>query len=234
MKPFRSIMLSIAAAGSAAFAVTGVSAASPSDPTSAIEQALTDAESHPRLRFSYTMTFETPGNPPIVQRFDASTKKWTTLSGDPKKLPKEAAQKLRNVMKSESVPGGLLYADFRPYLNHITYRETEDGQFVYAFVPPEANKNESVEELEGTLRARLYVDPTTNQLMRYEVRALRPFKPMPVAKLEEFAVVQDFEPLGENGPSVLRRLYSRTKGTRAFRKIDTEFTATFSDIQLVE
>lgn len=212
----------------------GAAIAQPPGASERIDAIFGAAEATPDLAFSFTMTFEVPGAPPLVQRFDAATGAWQPIEGDPDTLPDAARQKLRNVMKSETKPGGLLYADFRQHLDDITFDRAEDGQWVYAFVPPEARGRDVGEELDEVMLARLYVDPDTDILARYEVRARKPFKPMPVAKLDEFVVVQEFARLGGTGPAVLTRMYSRTKGRRAFRPIDTEFTATFTDVVAVD
>jgi hypothetical protein len=199
-----------------------------------LDAALSQAEAQPDLRVSYTMRFEWPGEAPVVQRFDAAERRWTTIEGDAERLPDDAQDKLGNVMKSESVPGGLLYADFRKHLRDVQPVEETEDRLVYSFIPPEAEDRDVGAEAEAAVRARLYVAKDGGRLARYEVRGLKPFKPLPVARMEEFVVEQDFERLGEDGPALLTRLYSRQKGERFFRKVDTEFTATFSDFEIVQ
>lgn len=199
-----------------------------------IDAALTEAEELNGLRFSYTMTFEWPGEAPVSVRYDAEAKRFSTLSGNPDALSGPARQKLKNIKKSESVPGGLLYADFRDYLDDITLVEETDEQYIYRFIPSQVDEDDVTGTADDVVRARLYVSKNDDRLARYEVKGLQPFKPNPASKMEEFEVVQEFERLGEDGPAVLRRLYSKQKGERFFRDVDTEFTATFSDFVAAE
>ncbi|WP_370338510.1 hypothetical protein [Parvularcula marina] len=199
-----------------------------------IDAALSEAEAEAGLRYSYTMKFEWPGEAPITVRYDAGRDRWSTLDGNPDALPREAKKKLGNIKKSESEPGGLLYADFREYLDDITLVNETDDQYIYRFIPSQVDEDDVTGTAEDVVRARLYVAKDDQRLARYEVKGLKPFKPNPAAKMEEFEVVQEFERLGENGPAVLRKLYSRQKGEQFFRSVDTEFTATFSDFEKVE
>lgn len=199
-----------------------------------LDTALAEAEATPALRFSYTMRFEWPGAPAITERFDAPTRSWTVVEGRRADLPRQARDKLNKIKNGESIPGGLLYADFRPHLRAVVPAAHTDTQYVFAFIPPEAADEPSAQQAEETVRARLYIDKAQGHLARYEVRGLRPFKPLPVTQMEEFLVIQDFERLGDTGPAVLVRLRSRQKGERFFRKVDTDFTAYFSDFVQVE
>ena len=203
-----------------------------------LDSALSDAETTPKLRLSYSMRYEAPGEAPVTLRFDAQTRYWSVVEGDPGALSKNAREKLNNIKKSESVPGGLLYADFRKYLRAVEALEETETQLIYRFLPPEAEGEDAADDAEEVMRARLYVDKADGKLARYEVVGLKPFKPLPVAKMEEFVVEQDFERLEENGekngPAVLVRLRSRQKGERFFRKVDTDFTAHFFDFERVE
>lgn len=198
-----------------------------------LDQALAEAEQTPKLKISYTMRFEWPGAPAITTRYDARTEDWTILQGNQDALPGPARQKLRNVQKSESRPGGLLYADFREYLTQIELFQETDEQWIYSFIPPEADENDVSAGAEASIHARLYIDKEKSILKRYQVRAIEPVRPVPMVKLEEFVVEQDFERLGPDGPAVLVRLYSKQKGRRVFRQVDTEFTATFSDFEII-
>lgn len=201
------------------------------DDLAPIETALSEAEAKEGLKLSYTMKFEWPGEAAVTVRYDAEERRFSTLSGKIDALPKYARQKLENIKKSESKPGGLLYADFRSYLDAITFEEETPDQYIYSFIPSQVDEDDMTGDTQDVVRARLYVSKTDDILERYEVLGLRPFKPNAAAKMEKFEVVQDFERLGDNGPAVLTRLYSRQKGERFFRKVDTEFTAYFYDFE---
>ncbi|MEM9989760.1 MAG: hypothetical protein AAF723_09615 [Pseudomonadota bacterium] len=198
-----------------------------------MDQALTEAEAHKNLQVSYTMTFEWPGEPIVKQRYNAQTENWSLLEGAPDTLPPSAQTKLRNVQKSESKIGGLLYADYRPYLTDVALINETDTQYIYQFIPPEANKRDLPEDIHQRVHARLTVQKSPPTLLRYEVKALEPLSPYPLVEMEEFVVDQTFTRQGENGLPLLTKLTSKQKGKRPFKKIDTEFTATFSDFEVL-
>ncbi|ADM09366.1 hypothetical protein PB2503_06502 [Parvularcula bermudensis HTCC2503] len=199
-----------------------------------LNDVLRDAEDRGALKISYTMRFDWPGASPVTARFDATTSQWQLLAGDPEDLPAPAREKFQNVQRSESRPGGLLYGDFRPYLADIALIEETETHFLYSFVPTQIGDAAAREPEQDILRTRLIVTKDTPHLTLYEVRGLRPFKPNPATKMEEFVVTQRFAPLGEDGPVVLRELYSRQKGDRFFRPVDIEFTATFSAFTAID
>ncbi|MEM9423083.1 MAG: hypothetical protein AAF986_11415, partial [Pseudomonadota bacterium] len=155
--------------------MTGYSHASPLPVP--LDTALTQAEATPKLRLSYSMRYEAPGEHAVTLRFDAQTRKWSVLEGDPKSLSRQAREKLGNVKKSESVPGGLLYADFRKHLRAVELIEETEAQHIYRFLPPEAEEQEAAKNVEAVMRARLYIDKAEGTLARYEVVGLAPFKP---------------------------------------------------------
>ena len=199
-----------------------------------LDKVLTEAEATPATRISYTMRFTWRDEAPVTLRYDADEKEWSALDGDPKALPRTAQKKLKNVKKSESTPGGLLYADFRDYLRDVRPLGTEKDETVLTFRPKQVDADEMTADGQANVQARLYVDQDTNTLRRYEVIGLHPFKPNMATKMEAFEVIQDFERLGDDGPAVLVRLKSVQKGERLFKEIDTDFVATFSDFEIVD
>ncbi len=198
-----------------------------------LDAALSEAEETPRARYSYTMTFEWQGADPIVARFEVQSRDWTLISGDPSQLPGEARKRFENVKKSESVPGGLLYADFREHLKQVRLIEETGSEAIYRFTPPEAEERDVPEDVDDQVRARLVVDTAQGHLALYEVRALQPVSPYPTASFDRFVVEQAFAPLPDGGPSVLRRLTVEQQGTRFFRDVDVAYTAYFSDFESV-
>ncbi len=196
-----------------------------------LDAALTRAEQTPDYRLSFTMAFSWKGGPAVTTRFDASSGAWTHVSGDLDAMPSEARAAMGRVQASEAKPGGLLYADFRPYLSGIEAMEVTGDKAVYSFIPPETKR---LEAEDPPVEARLVVSKADARLAVYSVAALRPFKPNPFSKLEVFEVRQEFERLDGDGPAVLVRLVSRRQGSQVFRSVDVDFTATFSDFVPLE
>lgn len=197
-----------------------------------LDAALAAAERTPDMKLSFTLRFQWPDAPEIVQRFDAATKSWTTLDGDPGALSAAARKAFDVVKRTESKPGGLLYADFRPYLKDVELVEESDRQAVFSFSSPEADRVSS--EAREAVEARLVLDRESGLLTRYSVRALAPFKPLPVARVDEYLYELAFAPLAAGGPAVTTEIRKFAKGRRMGARIDEAYTAFFSDFDVVE
>ncbi len=197
-----------------------------------LDAALAAAERTPDLKLSFTLRFQWPDAADITQRFDATTKSWTTLEGDPGSMSAAARKAFDVVKRTESKPGGLLYADFRPYLKDVELVEETDRQAVFSFSSPEADRVSS--EARESIEARLVLDRESGLLTRYSVRALSPFRPLPVARIDEYIYELDFEPLAAGGPAVMTQIRKLAKGRRLGARVDEQYTALFSDFAIVE
>lgn len=196
-----------------------------------VDAALREAEATPKLQVSFSMRFAAAGNAPVTMRFDARTRDWTTLDGDMRQLSPDAQQKLRNVMKSESAPGGLLYADFRPHLTEVMPAgQTAEGHNAYTFVPPEAAGKKTADAA-NLFRTRIEI--ADGVLVLYEVRALQPVSPMPMTRFDTFLVRQEFARISAEGPVLLSRMVNEQRGQRVGKTVDVAFTASFFDYEII-
>ncbi len=197
-----------------------------------LDAALAEAERTPDMKVSFTLRFQWPDETDIVQRFDAALQSWTTLEGDPDMMSNAARKALNVVKRTESKPGGLLYADFRPYLKDIALIEETDERAVFSFSSPEADRlSASAKE---AVEARIILDRNTGFLTRYSVRALAPFKPLPIARVDEYLYELDFAPIKAGGPAATTRIHKFAKGRRMGARIDEQYTVLFSDFAIVE
>lgn len=193
-----------------------------------LDRALAAAETQSETQVSFTMIFRWKEMPPVHLRFDAAQNQWSILEGDSGVLPVIARKKLRN-LKKEAKPGGILYADFRPYLKEVSLESDENGEFVYRFRPPEAAEASNGTDPDSVIKARLHVDPAQNLLRLYSVRSQKGFKPNPGARLEDFILEHEFARVIDGLPPLQTRMYLKAKGERFFRQVDEEFTVIFSN-----
>ena len=195
-----------------------------------LDAALARAEAEGPARYAFTMRFAAADAAPVTLRYHPE-KGWQTLSGDPDALPDGARDALARTKEQEAVPGGLLYGDFREHLAEVTLTGETDDAYTYAFVPPEARERGMGGEDMNAMSARLVVSKEDGRLALYDLEALRPFKPLPIVRLDAFALEHEFARLdGEaDGPAVLVRLRSVRRGSRMFQRVDEDFEATFTD-----
>ncbi len=196
-----------------------------------VEKALAEAEAQDDYRVSYSMRFIWPDAEPVTARYDATTKRWATLSGDPDALSGAGPKKFKTWKRVESKPGGLLYADYRSSLRDVTLVGETDDALTYNFVSPQTP--DSLEEAADVVETKLVIDKTDGRMSLYSVRALKPFKPNVASNLEEFEFTQTFARIGDDGPAVMTKTYWRAKGKRVFSSVDEEYTVEFFDFEPV-
>lgn len=184
-----------------------------------LETAFSEAQAHKDLVVSYTMAFSWRGAPPVTARFDAASNAWTDIAGDASALPPEAQRKFRNWKKSESVAGGLTYADYVGELDEVSLEEETPEALVYRFAAPGGE----------SIRTRLIYDRAAAGLSFYSVEATRAFKPDPTARLETFAFQQTFARVLEGAPPLMTRVKWKARGQRLLSRVDEDYEIVFSD-----
>ena len=228
MKPF-SLICIIALAFAAIYPPSGFAAQNTLPPL--LDKALKEAEAQSDLRVSYTMTFLWPGEEDIVSRYDAKQKNWSLISGNPKALPRKARSKYNKFKRIESVPGGLVYADYRGSIKSAMQVEENSEEIAFSFTSPQTPSD--IEDLSDTVRTRLIVDRRDNIMSEYSIHALKPFSRGPALSMNEFSYVHTFERVFEDTPPLMTKAYCNAKGRRFFSTIDEEYTLLFSDFQKV-
>ncbi|MEO0612268.1 MAG: hypothetical protein AAFY83_02980 [Pseudomonadota bacterium] len=196
-----------------------------------VAQALAKAEARADLQVSFTMAFRWFEDPPVVNRYDASSQRWTVIAGSPDALPAAARKKLKTYKRLEAQPGGLTYADYRQHLQDITLVEEIPARLVYTFVSAQLPK--SMVNLNERVRTRLVIDRETGDLKTYLVEALAPFRANVMSSLNDFYFTQEFEKVFPDTPALMTRMHWRAKGKRFLQTINEDFEIIFSDFVLV-
>ncbi len=217
-----------------AFCISLFVPASADDLPAPLDTALSEAEANDKMRFSYTQTFTWVGTEPIVERFDAATKKWTLISGSPDNLPKKARKKHKNWRKGESIPGGLLYADYRSSFKNIQLTEETEETLFYSFTAGQADSDKLDENPGDNIFTQTTVRKDDNTMTSYQIKALQGFKPNPVSRLDEFVFEQFFDRPDPTLPAVMTKVYWRAKGKQMMSSVDEEFTITYSDFEVLK
>ena len=151
---------------------------------------------------------------------DLKGEAWTaaTLGAD---LDAAARAKFANWKRSESVPGGLTYADYADHLDDVALASENGETLVYRFAAAGAKS--------GDAETRLVFDRRTGGLVGYRVAALAPIRPDPATRLETFVFEQTFARVVDDAPPLMTHVRWRAAGTRAFRRVDEDYEIDFSD-----
>ena len=180
------------------------------------------------------MTWKWEDQPEVVERYDARTDSWTLVSGDPDALDRNGRKKLKTYKRVESVPGGLLYADYRDSLKGVTLDQETDEAYLYNFVAGQADDADLEDGADEKVNTRIKVSKDDGAMQLYSVKALTPFKPNAVSKLDKFIFEQNFERITPDTPPVMTRVYWRAQGKQVFSSVDEEYTVLFSDFEIIE
>ena len=196
-----------------------------------VDRALEEAEAHADLKVSYTMSFRWFEGDIVSARFDAESRRWTPVKGNPDRLERRARKKFRTYQRVESKPGGLIYADYRPHLSDLALISETAERLVYQFISPQTPK--SVVQAQDRVKTELVVDRHEGHLTRYAIQSLKPFKPNAVSKLDEFVFEQTFSRISPDFPPVMTHVYWRARGKRLLSTVDEEYEIIFSDFEIV-
>ncbi len=214
--------------------VTSFSGANAQDLPPPVDRALQEAEANADLRLSYTMAFrwliDGAVDKRVVARFDAVSEEWTFLDGALEDLSHRARKKFRTYQRLESKPGGLVYAEYRPFLADVTPTLETDQHRAYSF--RSAQPPASIAE-RGPVDTTLIVSKTHGGIERYAIKTTAPFKPNAASRLDDFVFEQTFERAAPDSPPLMTRLYWRLKGTRLLAILDEEFDIEFYDFRIV-
>ena len=199
-----------------------------------LDKALSEAEARQNFKVSYTMTWQWEEAADVVERYDARTGEWTLVSGDPGALDRTGRKKLNTYKRVESEPGGLLYADYRDSLKGVTLDQETSDAWLYNFIAGQAESADLEDGAEEKVTTQIRVSKEDGAMELYAVKALTPFKPNAVSKLETFIFEQNFERITPDTPPVMTRVYWKAVGKQLLSSVDEEYTVLFSDFEIVE
>lgn len=191
----------------------------------ALDRALAEAEAQGRLVLSFSMRFRWRSAPPVVARFDAANGRWRVLSGDPNALGPEGRRKFESYKRQESAPGGLVAGDYRAHLADVEALGSDGDKDVFSFTAREARTAPAAAAVGG----RLHVDRAHGGLALYRLEALRPFKPAPATRLDEFLFEHRFERSLDGAPPLLVKARVKASGRRVLARINEDYEADFFD-----
>lgn len=233
----RTALLTLAAFSSSAAlaaddAVAGASA--PATPAALLEAAVAKAKAHADDRFAYTLTMisdEDGEERTLAARFDPRSPagaRWTLLSPPQDSLDKETRKAVDAFTKSGVDDGPLLYDGLEDVIGAA--KLVEDDGATAVFVAPVTDEDAPKDALE----IRITLDKASAYLSTIEVRALKPFKPAPVAKVKSLIQRQTFSAPVDGGPALLASSVSEIEGEAMFKSFSEKSRQIYSDIEPVD
>ncbi len=192
-----------------------------------VEQALREAEAHADLRLSFTLVFQWADGPEIVERYNASSGRWTVLKGDPNALDATARGKLAHAKRLEAMPGGLVAADYRKSIAGAELISMSPVETVYRFQAPRQSK------VAENVQAELGLGPLGG-LTRYSIRTDEKIEPTLFMRFDKFVFEHHFERVFADLPPLLTRAVICREGSTLRRAISEDYVLLFKDFERVE
>lgn len=225
--------LIVAAALAAAVSTAAESAALPAP----LAEALAVAAPFRDARFAFTLRYEdlagaTPKT--YVVRFDPRRPRgarWTPVEPSADALSKDDRKRLEELQKSDQPDDAFIYDRLGEGVADLTLVASEGGKAVYrgAVADPGMPK-----AMRGAVEMTLTVDVARKAIERVDLRALRPFKPVPVAKVDSFSQTMRYAPSAGLAAPVLAEQTAQSQGEAMFKKFATRTRFTYADVERVE
>ncbi len=196
----------------------------------AAEKAAAHAEHH----YAFTVDhWSKEGDNEITAkvRFDPRGNKgerWTLLEPSHDDLGKAGRKALKAIENAETEDHPLLYDRLDEMIEEAELAgETEAEAVFVAQVDEDGFPKDALEVF-------ITLDKAGGYISRIDVKSKKPFKPMPIAKVEHLVQTQFFAAPHDGGPAFLDRTEGIVSGEAMFRDFKSETRQTFSDIELVE
>ncbi|WDI32874.1 hypothetical protein PUV54_06645 [Hyphococcus flavus] len=165
-------------------------------------------------------------------RFDPRREKgerWALLAPAYEDLNKAGRKALKALEKSKTEDHPLLYDKLNEMVEKAELVEETETHAVFVAQVDEDDFPKDALEVFITL------DKAGEYVSSISVRSKKPFKPMPIAKVEHLIQTQHFAAPDEDGaPAFLARTEGIVSGEAMFRDFKSETRQVFSDIELVE
>ncbi len=198
-----------------------------------IESALQKVEQSTELKASFSMRLWISNNSPLVYRFNTETENWTLLDGELGELSKKELKDIDKLKEDLSKPGALDYGDLRKEFQVKGLIEEKASHHLY-----EIELLEDGEDMPDAMREALLVtlrvekEPTI--ISHFQMQSKEPFKPAPIAKVQNLNISQQFFiPKGFDRP-VLKKFHNKVSGSAMMRNFNEEFTFELFNFVLAE
>lgn len=190
-----------------------------------------------RENWRFSMTVTTPDGE-MQGRFDGSAaedQRWVLVSPAEDELEGTLAEIWADVQEpgDPDDPGGLLFQidDFDYVPGSIAPVSEDASGLRYAFAPQLEEGEEAMADFvtgEVTLRADM------PQIQQIRVFATESFKPNVAVRVNEFELLQEFEPVAGFDAPVMTRMVQSVSGSAAFQSFEQNVEIRFDEIQHLE
>jgi len=230
-------LIGVAAAAVALTFSAAAEEVAPFDAREALTAAIDVAKSEAQSRWAFTMAyteFEDEGEKTYKLRYDprrAEGARWTLLDPALEMLSKDEKKDFKKIQKNDEADDGLIYD--RLEIDFDETELTEEDETRATFVGPIID-----EEIPEKMRDTMVMTVTVNKPGRYvesiSLHSTGEFKPALVAKIKTFKQTQQYKPLSDGGPALMRTAQSDVSGKAMLKKFESKTETIYSDFERVE
>lgn len=227
-----------AALVAASFLPGSVSASNEEEALAALRAAISVAEKNADARYAFTLAYtelDTAEPKTYAVRFDPrlpAGARWTPVDPLREALGKDQEKRLKALQKNDDADDALIYDGLGDVLGGASLvSETPEKAVFRASLPEDGETPKAVRE---ALEMTLTLDRAGGYIESVSIRALKPFKPAPVAKVEAMEQTQRYAPFAPGGVVLLRAADSNVSGEAMFKDFKSHSRTEYRDFEEVD
>ncbi|NHK28736.1 hypothetical protein FF098_012520 [Parvularcula flava] len=203
-----------------------LSSARAADLPAPLTAAFDEAAQYADFRASFSMR-ATSDEGVLVMRYDAQNEDWIIMEGDLADLDKSGRTVIEDMQARLSAPGKITYHEMAGKISSAVLTEDTGSELVYA-VTLVNEDGEMGEKMQDAVNPTLVLDSETGKISRFSMKADKPFKPVPVARIDTMVLEQAYTVL-DDGPAVINRFHNDTTGSMMFKNFSQRYTIELYD-----
>ena len=207
------------------------------DARGAFVAAIDVAKAEANSRWAFTMThtdYAEDGEKIYRLRYDPRREdgeRWTLLEPALEGLSKDEKKTFKNIQKNDEADDGLIYDKLD--IDFDKAELTAEDEVRATFVGP-ITDDEMPEKMQDALVMTVTVNKPGRYVEEISLHSTEEFKPAAVAKIISFKQIQQYKPLSEGGPALMRASQSDVSGKAMLKKFNSKTETTYSDFEQVE
>jgi hypothetical protein len=216
------------------FAASAQAEEAPPQAADILAAAVATAVEYSDARYAFSVDFwsEQNGDELALRlRFDprkASGEQWSLLDTSTDDLSKDQKKAFKQFQKSENSDDALVYDTLEDGLGGVVL--VEETQAVAVFTGPVVSDDLPEDVLEMTIT----LNKAEGFVSQIDVRSIKPFKPMPVAKIKSMTQSQIYAAPNGDGAALLQTSEGAANGKAMFKSFTTQSRQRYFDIERID
>jgi len=198
-----------------------------------LRRAVDVAESNGDQRWAFNMRFtnndEKKGSKSYLLNFDPRRpegERWEAVSPKEEEFTKEEKKTFTEFEKADNADEGLVYDGLGESLDGAYVISDNDTS---ALIRGALNDEEMPEKVRDALQMTITFEKAAGFVSEVLVEAVKPFKPVVVAKVKEMKQTNNYASVGPNGEILLVRSRSVAKGSAMLKAFSSNTVSEYSD-----